>query len=105
MYNNRNNGKRKPGINAVPTNQYDVDRDLIGQHSKYRDNSGDLHDIEKDAMDTEFHNTTGSLGNLGKAAGSTLGSGLNFIYEGVGKVANKVGSFFKKVFTGKNPFK
>ena len=74
------------------------------RRGKYKDSTG-WHSTNMGEGDQNVTNLTDTTQGLGSALGKTLGAGVNAAYTGVKKVAKGVGGFFKKLFTGKNPFK
>lgn len=99
-----NNGYMPPrgkfrGAQADYNNESDMMR-----RGKYKDSTG-WHSTNMGEGDQNVTNLTDTAQGLGSALGKTLGAGVNAAYTGVKKAAKGVGGFFKKLFTGKNPFK
>lgn len=86
-----------------PQQEYDPQADMM-KNGKYKDSTG-WHSTDMGEGDQSVTNLTDTTQELGSSLGKTLGAGVNVAYTGVKKVANGVGGFFKKLFTGKNPFK
>jgi hypothetical protein len=76
----------------------------LGRAGKYRDSTG-IHDIGAGQTERNVNNVAGTMGNLGQSVGNSAGAVGNLGAGLIGKAVKGIGGFFKKLFTGKNPFK
>lgn len=94
---------QQPQMQQPQQPQYDNQADMM-KKGKYKDSTG-WHSADMGEGDQSVTNLTDTTQDLGSSLGRTLGAGVNVAYTGVKKVTKGVGGFFKKLFTGKNPFK
>lgn len=103
MGNNRRRG-RGGGRGGYESSEYSPQDQAIAGAGKYTDSTG-MHDIRQGELKQGLTNISNTTEGLGGALGKTLGAGLNLGGSIIGKAARGIGGFFKKLFTGKNPFK
>jgi hypothetical protein len=82
-----------------------INNSELMKQGMYQDSQGRIQDLKQDNFTRNFGNTMDTLDRTGGAIGNTVGNLGKTLLEGVKTVGKKIGGFFGKLFSGKNPFK